>query len=68
MHTITDQYLFLYCLLLANNPDMQLTFDELIEECDNDSVLMKQFQEFLTKEIEKQSAFLTKETDSKKKA
>ena len=31
LKTITDEYLFFYCVLLANNPDSSLTFEELIE-------------------------------------
>lgn len=68
MNTITDEYLFFYCLLAANNPEIQLTFDELIDECDTDMNLMLQFQGFLKKEMEKQQLFITKQEDTKKKS
>ena len=54
LKTITDEYLFFYCILLANNPDKQLSFDELIEAMDDDMNLMLEFQTFLKKEVEKQ--------------
>ena len=34
LKTITDEYLFFYCVLMANNPDSSLTFEELIEAID----------------------------------
>ena len=51
MKTITDEYLFFYCLLLANNPDTSLSFDELIDSMDEDMNLMLQYREFLNKEM-----------------
>ena len=68
LHTITDEYLFFYCILLANNPDMELTFDDLINAIDEDINIMIQFQEFMKSELEKQSIFITNNTDSKKKS
>lgn len=67
LHTITDEYLFFYCILLANNPDMELTFDDLINAIDEDINIMIQFQEFMKSELERQSIFITNNTDSKKK-
>lgn len=67
MQTVTDEYLYLYCLLIANNPDMELSFDELIDQCDEDYNIMLQFKRFLKNEMDKQSAFLTEQLDDKKK-
>lgn len=67
LETITDEYIFFYCMLLANNPNIQLTFNELIDAIDEDLEIMKQFQDFLRKELEKQQLFITNNTDSKKK-
>lgn len=67
LETITDEYLFFYCLLAANNPDIQLTFDELIDCIDEDMNLMLEFQDFLKRELEKQALFIT-DTDAKKKS
>ena len=67
MQTITDEYLFFYCVLAANNPDMNLTFDDLIDAIDEDVNIMIQFQEFMKSELEKQNYFITN-TDTKKKS
>lgn len=68
METITDEYIFFYCILLANNPNMNLTFEELIEAIDEDMNIMLEFQSFLKKEIEKQQMFITNTVDAKKKS
>ena len=68
LKTITDEYLFFYCVLLANNPDSSLTFEELIESIDEDMSIMLEFQNFLKKELEKQQLFITNNSDAKKKS
>lgn len=68
LETLTDEYLFFYCILLANNPDMQLTFDELIDAIDENMGIMLEFQNFLKKELDKQQLFITNNTDAKKKS
>lgn len=66
LKTITDEYLFFYCVLMANNPDSPLTFEELIEAIDEDMGIMVEFQNFLKKELEKQQLFITNNADAKK--
>ena len=56
-----------YSLIIANRPDIELTFDELIDLCDEDITLFTDFTTWLTKEFEKQSQF-NKKKESKKKA
>lgn len=68
LKTITDEYLFFYCVLMANNPDSPLTFEELIEAIDEDMGIMVEFQNFLKKELEKQQLFITNNADAKKKS
>ena len=68
LQTITDEYLFFYCILLANNPDMNLTFDDLISAIDENTNIIIQFQNFMKSELEKQSIFITNNTDAKKKS
>ncbi len=68
LQTITDEYLFFYCILLANNPDMDITFDDLISAIDEDSNIIIQFQSFMKSELDKQSIFITNTTDDKKKS
>ena len=64
MKSIIDEYLFFYCTLLANNPSMNLSFDELIECCDSDMELIYEFKTFLTKEYEKQALFIQDKIDA----
>lgn len=65
--SITDMYLLFYSLIIANEPSIELTFDELIDICDNDITLFTEFTTWLTKEFEKQSQFSEKK-ETKKKA
>lgn len=67
LENLTDYYLFYYSLLVANNPDLQMTFEDFINECDEEPALVIQLQDFLSKEMEKQSVFISDTVDSKKK-
>ena len=40
--TLFDNYLFFYCLILANNPENVLDWDEYIEAIDSDKGLYNQ--------------------------
>lgn len=68
METLTDEYLFFYCILAANNPEMDLTFEGLIDTLDEDPTIMIEFQNFMKSELEKQNTFITNSTDDKKKS
>lgn len=52
IESLLDWYIFYYSMLLANNPDCELLFDEFIDECDNDHILIVKMQEYLNKEME----------------
>lgn len=54
---ITDTYIFLYSVLLANNPDMELSFEELINYCDDDITIINNFNKFLLNENQKNNIF-----------
>lgn len=54
---ITDTYIFLYSVLLANNPDMELSFEELINYCDDDITIINNFNKFLFNENQKNNIF-----------
>ena len=67
--TLFDNYLFFYCLILANNPDDVLGWEDYIEAIDTDKELYSQ----LTKVVEnyqKQDNLLSgeEEADSQKKS
>ena len=67
LKTLTDEYVFFYCILAANNPNMEMTFNDLINAMDEEPRLIMQFQNFMQKEIEKQNQFIPSKPDSKKK-
>lgn len=52
---LLDNYLFLYCVILANNPDCNMTWDEFIDVMDNDPTLVDEINSILktAEEIDK---------------
>ena len=65
LDTLSDQYLFLYCLILAGNKDTDLTFDKLLDYIDNDPRIFTVYTEFLKRELSRQAEFKGKD-DTKK--
>lgn len=61
-----DQFLFYYCLILASNPDTELTFDEFIDACDKDKSISLKIADFVTKETTKQGQIEEETTEEKK--
>lgn len=66
--TLFDNYLFFYCLILANNPNDVLDFDDYLDAIDSDKDLYSQ----LTKVVESYQKYDTllsgeDEGDDKKK-
>lgn len=64
LNTITDYYLFFYCMILANDPSQELTFDDFIDTLDENPELATQMMQYLNKENEKNAMF---DDESKKK-
>lgn len=44
---LVDNYLLLYSMLLACNPDDRLTFDEVVDACDEEDSVFAAFNEVL---------------------
>lgn len=65
--TLTDEYLFFYCLILANNKDVEMSFDAFIDELDKTPGLILEYKNFMEQEMRKQNIFKPEETDDKKK-
>lgn len=65
--TLTELYLLFYSILLANNNDLNFTFDELLNYCDEDMSLFTQFNEWLMDEFKVQNQFTEEKEDVKKK-
>lgn len=53
--TLLDNYLFFYCMILANNKDKEkiIGWDEFIDALDNDANLMKQLTDIQLEEQKK---------------
>lgn len=70
IETMLDQFLLLYCMILANNKDVELTFDELLEVLDNDPSLINSFRKVMDDYSKSQEVFRSEEeveNDGKKK-
>lgn len=62
--------IFYYCVLIANNRDVNLTFDDFIDVVDDDDTLLPYMNNWFAGEIAKRSIFPSKEKeeeDAKKK-
>ena len=55
--TILDNYLFFYCMILANNPDTTLDWDEFIDAMDNDISLIPQLNQVVADTQRKNELF-----------
>ena len=63
--TTLDNYVFFYSMLVANNPDTSLEWDEYLDALDNDPTLFQKLTE-ITTESEKKNDLLSNEEDDKK--
>lgn len=52
-----DNYLFFYSMLLANNPENLLDWDEFIDAMDNDSTLITQLNKVIEDSTKKNQLF-----------
>ena len=64
--TLFDNYLFFYCLLLANNPDNVIEWEEFIDSIDSDKDLYQQLSKAVT-DYQKQDNLLSGEDDGDEK-
>ena len=67
--TTTDVLVFMYCVIIGSEKDLDFTFDEFLDMIDEDQTLVIKFSEWLTKEINKQNTLSAeeKEEESDKK-
>lgn len=61
------EMLYFYSILLANNPDCNISFGIFIDELDENPELIAEFKEVLLNYSNKMQQFPKPETDSKKK-
>lgn len=64
--TTLDNYLYFYCLLLANNPDF-MSWDDFIDCIDNDPQILIQIGKAITSQNDIDKLFDSGETDSEGK-
>lgn len=55
--SMLDNYILLYSVLLANNPEMELTWDEFIDEMDKDPELFIKMNKAIDQEQAKNKVF-----------
>ena len=63
--TMFDNYAWMYSMLIANNKDCELTFDDFIDIMDDEPNKVNEFNEILQKENERFSLLNNKKDDSK---
>ncbi len=70
LETLLDNYIFYYSIILANNPNNVIDWDEFIDALDNDPKKLEEFSKVLLDEEKKDKLFEVVEEgeDNKKKA
>ena len=68
LETLTDQYYFIFSLILATNKDCALTFDDLLDALDENPKIMEDFGDWLTAVSEQRAMYDKGGGDDKKKA
>ena len=62
-----DFYIYYYSILMASNPECDLTFDDFINICDNDQTVLVELQNCLNKLTAIQNQLKTEGDSSEKK-
>lgn len=65
--TLLDNYIFFYSIILANNPDNVLDWDEFLDALDNDKELLVQFTGIIDSYQSKDSIFDKVDADTGEK-
>lgn len=71
IESLSDELVFFYSIILANNPDEPMNFDQFLDAIDDDPDLLIQFQNFLIEENNKRNTYTdedVKEDGIKKKS
>ena len=66
LECLLDTYLFYYCMILANNPDTTLDWDEYLDSMDADPQLFKKMSEIIEQQQKKDEIFNSGEEKGKK--
>ena len=65
--TLLDNYVFFYSMILANNPDTALLWDDFIDAIDGDAKLVEQLNKIVEDYQKKDNLFTEEESDPSKK-
>lgn len=57
IETLLDNYVFFFCLILANNKDNPIDWDEFIQAMDDDPTLFQRIGEIVAKQQKKNELF-----------
>lgn len=55
--TITDSYVFFYCMILANNPENVLEWDDYLNALDRDKTLFEKLNKIMLQQQEQDKMF-----------
>lgn len=67
IETLLDWYIYYYSMILANNSDCTLLFDEFINECDSNPSLIMDIQDYLTQQMNVSNQLAKEATEDEKK-
>lgn len=67
IETLLDNYIFFYSLILANNNDKPLEWDEFIDALDDDPTLFSRMTEIISKQQKKNELFENDEKEDGEK-
>lgn len=65
IENLLDNYLFFYSMLLANNPDNILSWDDYINAMDEDPMLFKRMTDIIEEQQKKDNLFTNEEKTKK---
>lgn len=67
IENMLDNYLFFYSIILANNPDEILEWDDYINAMDDDPMLFKRMSDIIEEQQKKDNLFTAEEKGKKGK-
>lgn len=68
LETLLDNYLFYYCMILANNKDNVLEWDTFINAIDDNPELLNELSEILAQQQQKDKLFNSSNEGEQKKS
>lgn len=67
VETLLDNYIFFYSIILANNKDNLLDWDDFLDAIDTDNSIIDTFNSLLIEQDAKEKVFGLEDEDGKKK-